>query len=387
MPLGLFFENFIHYNNIYPRLWHHISKNRGQITELAEMLYDKNVTSFWDGVGRSGKSALRGRRNFADGLERQAYFAGSGLDPKPEKGDVYIPVSGSGRKELADRAKKAKRHGMKVVAMTRNPDSPLAKKADIVIGMPSTIPGESDLKKYFEDLVPNQSGKEAPQQKIPFQELGAVFELSTWELIDAFSFSFTKYRVEQRFPFHMILEKMHNSVRYIGEVGYVLEEQKSKIDKMITTILESSHDVCTTGFGVSGESATIAAIRTGHEIYERGKRRAKVMDSIKFPRIKKGEILVPISGRGTSWFTNYVAKIFADMGNPIFPLTYEPESELVELAGIDNTIVLPKGKLYEFNERYIIRDFDVGAIMVLDSIILSLGRREAEMINSHSIFS
>jgi len=387
MPIGLFFENRVHYNAIYPRLCYHISKNREGIIELAEALYDKSIASFWDGVGRSGKSALRGRRNFADGLQRQAYFAGSGLDPKPKKGDVYIPVSRSGRKELADRAKKAKKHGMKIAAITGDSENQLAKEADIVINMPVSIPGESDLKQYFEDLVTNPSEKETPQQKIPFQELGAVFEFTAWELIDALSFSFTRYRVKERFPFRMILEKIYNSVKYIGEVGYALEEQKLKIDNMITTILESPYDVCITGFGVSGESSTIAAIRTGHEIYERGKREAKVIDSTNFPKIKKGEILIPISGRGTSWFTNYVAKIFADLGNQIFPLTYEPDSELVELAGIDNTIVFPKGELYEFNERYVIRDFDVGAIMVLDSIILSLGRRESEMEHSHSIFS
>lgn len=400
MPRGLFFENFVHYVGIFPPLSSCIRKNQAEIGKLAELLYNENVSIFWDGTGRSGKVASRGERNFGEGLGRESDYAGSGFDPGSEKDDVYIAISGSGREDLTERAEKAKNHGMKLATMTRNPESNLAKKSDVVITLPQYITGEVDIKNYFGNLFSSISGNEktennaVPNSKkknsMPFQELGAVFELSALELIDGFSYAFNSYTTKSDFPFHMIEKKLYNSLIYTGALGCELEKQKSKLDCIIDTIIGSKGNVYTTGVLYSAEIADIAAIRINHEIYERHKRKAMVIDSRKFPKIKEGDILIPISGEddpSRSLFTNIVAKKFSDMKNKVFPFTFNPESELVKYADEENSIIFPKGKEYELKEKYAIRDFDIGVVRVLDSIALSIGRSEAEMQKSHSIFS
>lgn len=387
MSVGLFFENWVHYNGISPQLSHHVRKNKEQIIALAELLYDDNVAVYPDGTGRSGKVARRFERNFTEGLGKLAYLAGTGLDFHPEKGDVYLPISGSGRKTLEDRAKDAKKYGMKVVLITRNPESDLAKKeSDIVITMPASIAGESHIKSYFERLVSNQSG-EKEGENIPFQALGAVFEMSGLAWADAFSVAYKQYTTRGQFSFNAIEDKLYNSTVYMGETGEMLEKQSNKIHNLVGTILKSEGNVYLVGFRFNKEIGEIGAIRMHHEIGVRGGRRAGVIDFGEFPKIKKGDVLIPISEEGETKFTNLVTQMFVDAKNPVFPMTCDPGSELARLAGIENSIIFPTGKHYSLSEEYVIGDFEPAVVRVVDGVALSLGRSEAEMQKTHSVFS
>lgn len=392
MESGLFFENYVHYNGIYPPLFYHLRQNRTEIEKLGLLLYE-DIASFHEGTGRSGSDASRFARNLKHGLGKRAYFSGSGFDPAVEKDDLYVQISGSGGKPL-NAPKKflrgnsqvlrghldiAKSDGLVTCGITRDSSSYLAKKADIVIILPNYIAGEKDIKQYF-DM--NLSG-----DVMPFQELGAVFEVSGLELIDALCYSLTKYKGKGDFPFDTIEDKIRNSLVYMGELGYSLEDQKSTINRIIKKIRKSKGNVYTTGFRFSAEIAEIGAIRINHAIYENDKRESGSIDSNNYPIIKKGDILIPISAEGESEFTKMVVDDFYELGNPIFPLTSNIESSIALTAGDRNCIIFPKGNEYKLSKDYLISDFNQGSIRVIDSIALSLGRSEEEMRKSHSSFA
>jgi D-arabinose 5-phosphate isomerase GutQ len=389
--LGLFFENWTHYNSILPSLAYHARENRPQIQKLADCLFPEETASYWFGRGRSGKGALRGERNFEEGLNRLSDFAGSGLDTGPKEDDVLILVSGSlggridkgKRKEIEEKFDIAKEHKMKTVVITRNTQSKIAQKSDIVITMPEHIPGEVDIKEYFKRLSSGQDGKKEPT---PFEELGAVFEWSAFSFIDAFSCAFAKYK-GVHFPFSTMEKKLYNSLVYMGELGHRLEDQRDLIRRLIKCIKEGTGNVYTTGFRYNTEMAEIDAIRINHEIYVRGKRKAASVDSKNFPKFNEGDILVPITGEGENEFTNYVVDEFLKKSSFVFPITYNPESRVVKKSGLENSIILPRGERYSLKGGYEIRDFEIGVLSVTDGISLSLGRTEEEMRKTHSVFS
>lgn len=95
------------------------------------------------GEGRSGFQA----RGFAMRMMHigyTSYMMGETICPSMHEGDVLLAISGSGttRRTVED-AEAARKHGVKVIAVTSKPQSPLAQAADAVITVPGRVKGES----------------------------------------------------------------------------------------------------------------------------------------------------------------------------------------------------------------------------------------------------
>lgn len=95
------------------------------------------------GEGRSGFQA----RSFAMRMMHigyTSYMMGETICPSMHEGDVLLAISGSGttRRTVED-AEAAKKLGVKVIAVTSKPESPLAAAADAVIVVPGRVKGEA----------------------------------------------------------------------------------------------------------------------------------------------------------------------------------------------------------------------------------------------------
>ncbi len=146
------------------------------LANLLESVYREGRKVFVVGVGRSG---LVGRA-FAMRLMHlgfSAYVVGETITPSARAGDVLIAISGSGRSAaVVATAEVAKSLGMKVVALTSYPDSPLAKLADMVI----TIPGRTKVSQEDRWEVRQLLGLHEP-----LAPLGTQFELVSQVVLDS----------------------------------------------------------------------------------------------------------------------------------------------------------------------------------------------------------
>jgi 6-phospho-3-hexuloisomerase len=104
---------------------------------LAQMLREvKRI--FVTGAGRSGLVArMFGMRLMHAGLT--AYVPGETITPAAGQGDLLVAISCTGATGYTDYlAQRAKQFGAKVVVITSEPDSALAKDADFVVHVPTT---------------------------------------------------------------------------------------------------------------------------------------------------------------------------------------------------------------------------------------------------------
>lgn len=99
-------------------------------------LFQKNKRIFVTGAGRSGFQA----KGFAMRLMHIGYtdyVMGETITPSIQKGDTWVAISGSGTtKGIVADTEAAKKLGLDIVALTSDPESPLAKLADKVIVVP-----------------------------------------------------------------------------------------------------------------------------------------------------------------------------------------------------------------------------------------------------------
>ena len=102
--------------------------------ERAMPLIGKTGRVYATGEGRSGFQA----RSFA------MRMMGETICPSMHEGDVLLAISGSGttRRTVED-GEVAKKLGVKVIAVTSKPESPLAAAADAVIVVPGRVKGEA----------------------------------------------------------------------------------------------------------------------------------------------------------------------------------------------------------------------------------------------------
>jgi 6-phospho 3-hexuloisomerase len=92
--------------------------------------------TFVTGAGRSGLVARSfGMRLMHAGLP--AFIPGETITPAAQKGDLLVAISCTGNTGITDYiARRARELGAKVVVITADPDSPLAKEADEVLFLP-----------------------------------------------------------------------------------------------------------------------------------------------------------------------------------------------------------------------------------------------------------
>ncbi len=111
--------------------------------ERAMPLIGKTGRVYATGEGRSGFQA----RSFAMRMMHigyTSYMMGETICPSMHEGDVLLAISGSGttRRTVED-GEVAKKLGVKVIAVTSKPESPLAAAADAVIVVPGRVKGEA----------------------------------------------------------------------------------------------------------------------------------------------------------------------------------------------------------------------------------------------------
>ena len=114
-----------------------------QIDE-AKTLIDKNKRIFILGSGRSGLIA----KSFAMRLMQIGYkvfVIGETITPSIQPGDILVSMSGSGKtSQVIELTKKASQNKVKVLGVTSNPDSPLAKLSDKYLIIPGTTKDSSN---------------------------------------------------------------------------------------------------------------------------------------------------------------------------------------------------------------------------------------------------
>ncbi|MEG0628780.1 6-phospho-3-hexuloisomerase [Enterococcus viikkiensis] len=109
-------------------------------------VFQKNKRIFVIGAGRSGFQA----KGFAMRLMHIGYtdyVMGETITPSIQKGDTWVAISGSGTtKGIVNDTKAAKKLGLDIVALTSDPESPLAQLADQVIIVPGATKTGAGIK-------------------------------------------------------------------------------------------------------------------------------------------------------------------------------------------------------------------------------------------------
>lgn len=116
--------------------------DEGDLTRAMGVI-DRGARVYATGEGRSGFQA----RGFAMRMMHigyTSYMMGETICPSMHEGDVLVAISGSGttRRTVED-AEAAHKLGVKVIAVTSKPQSPLAATADAVIVVPGRVKGEA----------------------------------------------------------------------------------------------------------------------------------------------------------------------------------------------------------------------------------------------------
>jgi 6-phospho-3-hexuloisomerase len=103
---------------------------------LVDVFRDKGRRWFFSGQGRSGLVAEMTAMRFMH-IGRAAHFVGEATAPSIRADDGLCIISGSGKTSVSLHFERiAKREGAKIVLITREPGSELAKLADCVFHMP-----------------------------------------------------------------------------------------------------------------------------------------------------------------------------------------------------------------------------------------------------------
>jgi 6-phospho-3-hexuloisomerase len=128
----------------------HYRKILQKITDITDRIKPEDFFAFVEtmknaprvyvvGAGRSGLVAKAFAMRLVH-LGIKVFVVGETVTPALREGDVLLAVSGSGKTTLVvETAKAAKSLKGKVVAVTSDPQSPLAKLADLLVHIPSEI--------------------------------------------------------------------------------------------------------------------------------------------------------------------------------------------------------------------------------------------------------
>ena len=169
---------------------------------------------------------------------------------------------------------------------------------------------------------------------------------------------------------------------------------QTEVEKMIHAIQNSSK-IFVMGAGRSGLVARAFAMRLMHIGFE-----VFVVGESTTPAVKKGDLLIAVSGSGETLSINDSAKVSKDIGSTLAVITSNPNSSLGKMA---DTVVVVKGRTkVDTTENYVARQlrgdyislaplgtmFEITSLIVLDGIIAELisrmGTTESEMKSRHA---
>jgi 6-phospho-3-hexuloisomerase len=180
-----------------------------------------------------------------------------------------------------------------------------------------------------------------------------------------------------------------------GINGIIQGAQDDHIEKMISIILESKNRrILVIGSGRSGFVGRAFALRlmqSGFNVYVSGETIA--------PALNPGDLVIAISGSGTTKIVVAQAEIAKEVGARIISITSHPESELGQLSDL---VVIIKGRTKEdsdidFTRRQITGEYDMAplgtmfelsALVLLDGVIADLmkrlGQNEVDLRKRHA---
>lgn len=155
------------------------SLNRKEVDDIVRVLMDARENGkrlFVIGMGRSGLVAKAFALRLLH-LGFHVYVLGETINPAAVPGDVLLAISGSGETNVVvSEAQLARRIGVKVVAVTSHPDSPLGKRADHVV----TVKGRTRVAKRRDYLLRQILGEHEP-----LAPLGTMFEIACMIFLDS----------------------------------------------------------------------------------------------------------------------------------------------------------------------------------------------------------
>ncbi len=142
-----------------------------------EIAYKGEKNVYLAGAGRSGLVARAFAMRLAH-LGIKSCFVQDTVTPKSSEGDLMICISGSGKtKSTLGYAERGKEVGLRVIAITSYPNSPLGRLADLVV----EVPGRETIENNNTDYEARQLlGKHAP-----FTPMGTLFESNASCLCDS----------------------------------------------------------------------------------------------------------------------------------------------------------------------------------------------------------
>jgi 6-phospho-3-hexuloisomerase len=180
-----------------------------------------------------------------------------------------------------------------------------------------------------------------------------------------------------------------------GINGIIQEADIKQIEEFVNILVNSKDKrILVMGSGRSGFVGRAFALRlmqSGFDVYVSG-------ETIT-PALSPGDIVIAISGSGTTKIIVTQAEIAKEIGAKIMTITSQPTSQLAELS---NTLVTIKGRTKEdatidYTRRTITGEYDMAplgtmfelsALILLDSIIAEimkkLGKSELDLRNRHS---
>ena len=168
------------------------------------------------------------------------------------------------------------------------------------------------------------------------------------------------------------------SDRILTEISSILNQaDDEKVLKLVEAIL-SSERIFLTGLGRSGLVARSFAIRLMHLGFK-----VLIVGEVTTPAIKKGDLLVAISGSGETAIVKHIVSKAKELGAVIFLITSKTNTSIGEIS--DQVLILPE------IEKPILplkSAFEAVTYILLDATIVMImqktGVTSQEMMERHS---
>ncbi|MHA1212153.1 MAG: SIS domain-containing protein, partial [Candidatus Heimdallarchaeota archaeon] len=378
----------------------HVSKSRKAVLNQVEpflafndLLHEtkkKRKIVHVTGMGRSGRAV----EFFADLLKDLGYkvsIIGRTLALPVSKDDVIVAFSGSGKTATTvANVGVCVDGGAKIVVLTQNPQSRLGRLADICLLVPKSkkIAEEPDIIETDKDYV-MASSQISEEMKSSLSPMGTLFELSAL-LVSIGLTGMLRSEKDSMRAFQSTMDTViSNAEKAVSEIA-----KNKKIQNDVIKVLElfvglspaSTKKVFWIGAGLSGIVASMHAMRFQHLGFN-----IHLQDDWRFR--KKNDILVAISGSGSTPYTNG----FVDEAKKKNILTIGFTSIASSDFGnkIDKLVIVP-GRLDPeswYNRMseakpFIETQFEFAVAVVIESIIAQLaihkGITETEMKGRHA---
>ncbi|MHA1220932.1 MAG: SIS domain-containing protein, partial [Candidatus Heimdallarchaeota archaeon] len=378
----------------------HVSKSRKAVLNQVEpflafndLLHEtkkKRKIVHVTGMGRSGRAV----EFFADLLKDLGYkvsIIGRTLALPVSKDDVIVAFSGSGKTATTvANVSVCVDGGAKIVVLTQNPQSRLGRLADICLLVPKSkkLFEEPDIIETDKDYV-MASSQISEEMKSSLSPMGTLFELSALLV----SIGLTGMLRSDKDPMRAFQSTMDTVISNAEKAVSEIVKNK-KIQNDVIKVLElfvglspaSTKKVFWIGAGLSGIVASMHAMRFQHLGFN-----IHLQDDWRFR--KKNDILVAISGSGSTPYTNG----FVDEAKKKNILTVGFTSIASSDFGnkIDKLVIVP-GRLDPeswYNRMseakpFIETQFEFAVAVVIESIIAQLaihkGITETEMKGRHA---